>query len=198
MTGIIRDWRKPYDASTLISFREVSEWGDARIVAVHNNLSIFSPTLTVSESIIRYVESYNNEASVDIIIKNCDDEQQMNFRKLIDDIDNLLREHIVLFPDAIRHFSLDSQQAGSLMQRQFNRFFDDFYDDPTNQYIMRCKAKLFKDIPVCDFYGRRVPNIRELRKGQKCRVHLVYNGPSNKIWGPFRNNWIITCVYLEK
>ena len=183
MTRIIRDWKKPYDASTLLSFREVREFGKAMIVAVHNNLSIFSPTLTVSESIIRYVESDNNEASVDVI---CDDEQQINFRKFIEDIDNLLREYIVLFPDAIGHFSLDSQQAGRLMLRQFNND------------RMRCKAKLFKDIPVCDFYGRRVSNIRELRKGQKCRVHLVYNGPSNKIWGPFRNNWIITCIYLEK
>jgi hypothetical protein len=197
MSNIIHDWRKPYDAATLISFREVSEWGEARIVATHKNLSIFSPTLTVSESIIRYTESPDSEASVDVImptIQNCEDEYQMNFRKLIEDIDNLLREHIVLFPDAIRHFAIDSQQAGRLMQRQFNRF----YDDQTNQDIMRCKAKLFRDIPVCDFHGRRIPNVRELRKGQKCRVHLVYNGPSNKIWGPFRNNWTISCLYLDK
>ena len=199
MMKFCQDWRNQHNASEILSFKEEKEFGHSKIISTYGNSSLMSPPIQIknmSES------SLGKRASINILLPDVSkmNTLEKNFRRLIDDVDTILQEHILRFPNIIWQGSIP-RQSEQILTRRFQTVFE--YDKYTQTSIpicdiMKCEA-FRKDIPIYDKRGRHIDNIScesNPVNDQNCQVQLVYDGSTIKKTGLYQNNWIVVGIFL--
>lgn len=199
MMKVRQDWRIQHNATEILSFREEKEFGQSKIIATYDNSCLMSPPLQIKNM---SENSIDKRASIHILMPNSSrmNTLEKNFRRLIDDVDTILQEHILRFPNIIWQGSIP-RQSDQILTRRFQTVFE--YDKYTQKSIpicdmMKCEA-FRKDIPIYDKRGRHIDNVScesNPVNDQNCQVQLVYDGSTIKKTGLYQNNWIVVGIFL--
>jgi len=199
MKKVRQDWRIQHNATEILSFKEEKEFGHSKIIATYNNSILMSPPLQIKNM---SENSIDKRASIHILMPNSSrmNTLEKNFMRLIDDVDTILQEHILRFPNIIWQGSIP-RQSDQILTRRFQTVFE--YDKYTQKSIpicdmMKCEA-FRKDIPIYDKRGRHIDNVScesNPVNDQNCQVQLVYDGSTIKKTGLYQNNWIVVGIFL--
>jgi hypothetical protein len=194
-----QDWRIQHNATEILSFREEKEFGHSKIITTYDNSILMSPPLQIKNM---SENSIDKRAIIHILMPNSSkmNTLEKNFMRLIDDVDTILQEHILRFPNIIWQGSIP-RQSDQILTRRFQTVFE--YDKYTQKSIpicdmMKCEA-FRKDIPIYDKRGRHIDNVScesNPVNDQNCQVQLVYDGSTIKKTGLYQNNWIVVGIFL--
>ena len=193
MMKVRQDWRMQHNATEILSFKEEKEFGHSKIITTYENSSLMSPSVQIKNM---SENSLNKRASIHIVMPDVSrmNTLEKNFRRLIDDVDTILQEHILRFPNIIWQGSIP-RQSEQILTRRFQTVFE--YDIPICD-MMKCEA-FRKDIPIYDKRGRHIDNVScesNPVNDQNCQVQLVYDGSTIKKTGLYQNNWIVVGIFL--
>ena len=193
MMKVRQDWRMQHNATEILSFKEEKEFGHSKIITTYENSSLMSPSVQIKNM---SENSLNKRASIHIVMPDVSrmNTLEKNFRRLIDDVDTILQEHILRFPNIIWQGSIP-RQSEQILTRRFQTVVE--YDIPICD-MMKCEA-FRKDIPIYDKRGRHIDNVScesNPVNDQNCQVQLVYDGSTIRKTGLYQNNWIVVGIFL--
>jgi len=182
-----------HNATEILSFKEEKEFGHSKIITTYENSSLMSPSVQIKNM---SENSLNKRASIHIVMPDVSrmNTLEKNFRRLIDDVDTILQEHILRFPNIIWQGSIP-RQSEQILTRRFQTVVE--YDIPICD-MMKCEA-FRKDIPIYDKRGRHIDNVScesNPVNDQNCQVQLVYDGSTIRKTGLYQNNWIVVGIFL--